>query len=105
MAVRSSADVKALHAALSPVSELLDQRRAVYSAAVELFSGTAAALPETVLDNPAVRAHLGAALGGLAAVDRAQLVALDELAGPDATFTVATAQVRVASTAAALAAL
>ena len=106
MPVQNAADVTHLHASLGPVPELLEQRRAVYSAAIELFRGAAAAdVPDSVLDNPAVRAHLGAVLGGTAEVDPAQLMAVDALTAPRATFRVSTSTVRVASSPAAPGAL
>ena len=105
MAVRSPGDVRDLHATLSAVPALLAQRRAVYSAAIELSGGGASQVPDAVLDNPAVRAHLGAVLGGTAALDPAQLVPVDDLVEPGSTFPVSGGRVRVASSPAAPAAL
>jgi hypothetical protein len=77
----------------------------VYSAAIELFGGAADEIPDSVLDNPAVRAHIGAALGGTAVMDLTQLDSVERLTGSDSTFPVSTGQIRVASSPAALDAL
>jgi hypothetical protein len=73
--------VVAAHAVLGDVEQLLTMRRAVYSAAVELFFGPAAAARAgaEVLDNPIVRAHLAQLLAGRDQPDPARLTSIGAL--------------------------
>ena len=106
MSIHTAADIKDLHASFGTVPELIEQRRAVYSAAIELTRGPAAAeVSDSVLENPAVRAHLGAVLAGITEVASEELVPVDDLVVADAIFTVPAATVRVASSSAAVGAL
>ena len=67
-----AASTHALHAALSPVSELLDERRTLYRLAVELFlPGTE--LSDNLLDHPIVRYEIGRALAGHGGLNAEQL--------------------------------
>jgi hypothetical protein len=58
--------IKGAHERLGTPGEILRQRRVLYTAAVELCAegDDAVNLTDDVLDNPAVRWHLGAVLGG-----------------------------------------
>lgn len=91
------------HAALGSAGQVLARRRTLYTAAVELAFGasTAHAATDRVVDNPAVRAHLGAVLGGTAIADPAVLQPLDVLVGAGGEVVVGPYPVRIASTAAA----
>jgi hypothetical protein len=64
-------DVVVAHATICRTDDIVAMRRTVYSAAIELVLGADAAhevAPE-VLDNPVVRGHLGAVLGGRRQID------------------------------------
>jgi hypothetical protein len=73
--------VVAAHAVLGDVEQLLTMRRAVYSAAVELFFGPEAAARAggDLLDNPCVRAHLAQLLAGRSRPDPDRLTSIDAL--------------------------
>jgi hypothetical protein len=61
------ADLRHVHALVGPLARTLSDRRAVYSAAAELFTGEAPA-DESILDSPFVRHCLGQVLGGAAGI-------------------------------------
>lgn len=73
------ADLTTVHARLGVVDELLEQRRGLYRMAIELSAVNVPCSPVEVLDNPVVRAHVGAVLGGTTPFEPAELRALDEL--------------------------
>jgi hypothetical protein len=58
-------DLRDIHAGFGTAASLVDRRRAVYSAVVELVSGRCAAdITPDLLDSPTVRAHLGEVVVG-----------------------------------------
>jgi hypothetical protein len=64
---------------MGDVDDLIEQRRALYSVAIELAAGPQPDPGPEVLDNPIVRAHLGAVLGGSVAYDADELSPLSDL--------------------------
>lgn len=62
-------DATAVHTALTPVSALLAERRALYRLAVELDAPDQPALTDEELDNPLVRHRVGEALAGRGSFD------------------------------------
>jgi hypothetical protein len=76
--ISTAGDVRRVHASFGNVDDLLDRRHAVYRLAVELAGG-ATELPTDVLENPAVRAHLGEVLGGVSSYDPARMQPLSDL--------------------------
>lgn len=71
-------DIVRAHHAFGPLEEVIERRRAIYHGALEL----AGAPPQEdgVVDNPAVRAHLGEVLGGRAVFDPTRLRHVETLA-------------------------
>lgn len=76
----TGAEIRSVHASFGSVDELSDRRRALYRLALETASrrsagdvgppsAPAADPTPDVLDNPVVRGHLGAVLGGVAEYD------------------------------------
>jgi hypothetical protein len=102
----SEGDIVAVHAALGPADEIIQQGRSVYLAATELASDRKIdELSQDVLDNPAVRGHLGAVLGAGAPLLVDHLRSVDELVTDDGRMTVDGFPLRLASSATASAAL
>jgi hypothetical protein len=64
----TEADVERVHHRIGPLDEVVEQRRLLYRTVIELLGGAdvAALATDDVLDNPAVRGHLGAVLSGSA---------------------------------------
>jgi hypothetical protein len=99
-------DLVRIHASFVKADELVDRRRAVYRAAVAISSSqNGADLGWEKLDNPAVRAHLGEVLAGVASYDPGKVRSLDTLIDPDHSHSVGGSMVRVASAAVARSAL
>ena len=88
-----------VHARLGVTAELIDQRRAVYQASVEVLTGRVdddASGPD-VVDNPAVRGHLGEVLGGSTALEPSLLRPIGDLVAAGFADRIAGHPVRVAS--------
>jgi len=91
-------DIAAAHASLAPTNELIEQRRAVYEAVLELLLGYSPAVSDSqVLDNPMVRGHLGVVLSGGGSLDRTRLRPLSDLTTETSVFTVAGLPIRLAA--------
>jgi hypothetical protein len=93
-------DIVRAHSSLGPGEEIIEQRRAIYLAAIELTSaGSVPDPPPDVLDNPAVRAHLGAALSTGDPSAAARLCSVDGLVAEGCALEVLGCPVQVASSA------
>ncbi|GAB2858446.1 aKG-HExxH-type peptide beta-hydroxylase [Lentzea nigeriaca] len=66
------ASTHALHAAIAPAAALVDERRALYRLAVDLFA-PGAELSDNLADHPIVRYEIGRALAGHGGLDLARL--------------------------------
>jgi hypothetical protein len=94
----SEGDIVAVHAALGPAAEIIEQARSVYLAAAELASDRKIDdLPRDVLDNPAVRGHLGTVLGAGAPLLVEHLRSVNELVTDDGRIAVDGLRLRLAS--------
>lgn len=82
------ASTHALHAALSPVSELVSDRRALYRLALELFA-PGVQLSDNLADHPIVRYEIGRALAGHDGLDAVRLTEVAEMRVRDAGIAVA----------------
>lgn len=102
-----AAELAEIHAAVCPRAELLTRRRAVYQLAVQLASASPplADLSIDVIDNPMVRQHLGAVLGGQTDLDQGQLTSMDSLVIDDCRWDEQGQVIRLASSPAATAQL
>ena len=96
----SAGDIRRAHERFGRIDEIIAQRRTVYAVAVELFgrAGDAADLGDDVLDNPAVRGHLGEVLSGPAALSPGRLRSLNGLVADGFATVVGGCPVRLAST-------
>jgi hypothetical protein len=89
----SPTDLRDIHAAFGTAAALVEDRRAVYAAVVELVDGrTDGGVPPDLLDSPPARAHLGTVIGAVARYRPDALVRLSELIGGAAEFVSATAR-------------
>lgn len=68
----------ALHARLAPAEALVDERRALYRLAVDLFA-PGAGMSDNLLDHPIVRYEIGKALAGHGGLDLARLHEVAEM--------------------------
>ncbi|MEU0880310.1 HEXXH motif-containing putative peptide modification protein [Lentzea sp. NPDC005914] len=82
------ASTHALHAALSPASELVDDRRALYRLALELFA-PGFELSDNLADHPIVRYEIGRALAGHDGLDPVRLKEVAAMSVRDAGVPVA----------------
>ena len=73
-------DIQRVHSSFGQVDELVERRRAIYELALDLADPLSSAVRTEVLDNPAVRAHLGEVLSGAAEYDARHLQSVNELA-------------------------
>jgi hypothetical protein len=94
-------DVRKAHERLGRPDEIVHQRRTLYTAAIDLCSGERgeqSGMGDDVLDNPAVRGHLGAVLSGRSSYSPSHLRPLAELVAPGFTTELEGCPVRLAST-------
>lgn len=92
-------ELSRVHEALDAPTDLIEQRRAVYTMAVRLLSNsTLPDPPADVLDNPLARGELGEALTGAADFRADCLQSLDELVADGYSIAVDGFEVRLAST-------
>lgn len=82
------ASTHALHAALSPASELVDDRRALYRLALEMYA-PGFELSDNLLDHPIVRYEIGRALAGHDGLDPVRLKEVAAMRVRDAGIAVA----------------
>jgi hypothetical protein len=103
----SAADLQSAHAVFGPLDDVIVQRRTLYAAVLEMVSGEESPpqVGPDVLDNPAVRGHLGAVLAGDVPYLAARCRSLHELVAEGFSTMVARRPVRLASTAGAQGAL
>jgi hypothetical protein len=106
----TAGDIQRVHAWFGTADELVERRRAIYRSALGLARGNRSGsepgdVPVEILDNPAVRAHLGEVLGGTARFDASRIFSVDELAIGDEVRERSSPPVRIAATTRAASAL
>ena len=91
-------DIRDIHADLGTAAALVERRRAVYSAVVELVSGCAASdITRDLLDSPAARSHLGEVVVDVGRYRPEALIALSRLTAGAPEFVSGTARTAVVS--------
>jgi hypothetical protein len=80
----TAGEIQRLHASFGRVEDIVERRRAIYRSTLVLACTRASTHPDdllapTVVDNPAVRAHLADVLGGTDELDLRRVRALDDL--------------------------
>lgn len=95
----TAGDVREAHERLGRADEIVHQRRVLYAAAIDLSAEgrQPTSVADDVLDNPAVRAHLGSVLGGRARYSPDHLRPLSELVASGFAAEVGGCPVRLAS--------
>jgi hypothetical protein len=95
----TAGDIREAHERIGPLDEIVWQRRTLYAVAVDLCVEEAERtdVDDEVLDNPAVRGHLGAVLGGRSRYSPSRLRPLSELVAPGFVTDVDGCRVRLAS--------
>lgn len=91
-------DIRDIHADLGTAAALVDRRRAVYSAVVELVGGVSAVdITRDLLDSPAVRSHLGEVVVDVGRYRPEALIPLSRLTAGAPEFVSGTAHTAVVS--------
>jgi hypothetical protein len=91
-------DIRDIHADLGTAAALVDRRRAVYSAVVELVSGCVASdITPDLLDSPAARSHLGEVIVDVGRYRPEALIPLSRLTAGAPEFVSGTARTAVVS--------